>query len=97
MTTQLTSPWPMSMRVAPRETRRSTSDCRSPWAGGARSKCTRLFPVLGLTGGPPQVTFGPPCGERIAVSWSWSQTNGQPNASLQKYPTACDRRTQALR
>jgi hypothetical protein len=27
MTTQLTSPWPMSMRVAPRETRRSTSAC----------------------------------------------------------------------
>jgi ABC-type phosphonate transport system ATPase subunit len=27
MTTQLTSPWPMSIRVAPRETRRSTSAC----------------------------------------------------------------------
>jgi len=27
MTTQLTSPWPMSMRVAPRETRRSISAC----------------------------------------------------------------------
>jgi len=27
MTTQLTSPWPISMRVAPRETRRSTSTC----------------------------------------------------------------------
>ena len=27
ITTQLTSPWPMSMRVAPRETRRSTSAC----------------------------------------------------------------------
>ena len=26
--------------------------------------------------------FGPPRGERIAVSWSWSQTNGQPSASL---------------
>ena len=25
---------------------------------------------LGFTGGPPHVTFGPPCGERIAVSWS---------------------------
>ena len=27
ITTQLTSPWPTSMRVAPRETRRSTSAC----------------------------------------------------------------------
>ena len=27
MTTQLTSPWPMSMRVAPSEMRRSTSAC----------------------------------------------------------------------
>lgn len=27
ITTQLTSPWPMSIRVAPRETRRSTSAC----------------------------------------------------------------------
>ena len=37
-----------------------------------------------ITGGPPQVTLGPPYGARIAVSWSWSQTSGQPSASLQK-------------
>jgi hypothetical protein len=60
MTTQLTSPWPMSMRVAPREMRRSTSARRSPSAGGARSKCSRFFPVFGISGGPPQVIFGPP-------------------------------------
>ncbi len=41
-------------------------------------------PVFGVTGGPPQVTFGPPCGDRIAVSSSWSHTSGQPSASLQK-------------
>ena len=74
----------MSMRVAPSETSRSTSACWSPPAGGARSKCSRFFPVFGATGGPPQVIFGPPCGERIAVSSSWSQTSGQPSASLQK-------------
>ena len=80
----------MSTRVAPRETSRSTSSRWSPSAGGARSKCTRPFPTFGIRGGPPQVTFGPPCGERIAVSWSWSQTSGHPSASLQKYPAACD-------
>jgi hypothetical protein len=29
-------------------------------------------------------------GDWIAVSWSWSQTNGHPSASLQKYPTSCE-------
>jgi hypothetical protein len=38
----------------------------------------------------PHVIFGPPCGERIAVSWRWSQTNGQAGASLQEYPTSCE-------
>ena len=36
----------MSMRVAPRETRRSTSACWSSSAGGARSKCSRFFAGL---------------------------------------------------
>lgn len=70
MTTRLTSSWPMSIRVAPRETRRSTSSCWSLWAGGASSKCSRFFPDFGIIPLPSQESqeiFGPPCGERIAV------------------------------
>src|SRR6185436_9599475 len=58
ITTQLTSPRPMSTRVAPRDTSRSASACWSPSTGGARSKCSRCFPVLGIRGGPPHVIFG---------------------------------------
>ena len=68
-----------------------TVDLRLLVAVGGRSD-VEVQPVLpGLRrarGGPPQVIFGPPCGDRIAVSSSWSQTNGQPSASLQKYPTS---------
>ena len=35
--------------------------------GGARSKCSRFFPVFGIIHAPSQEIFGPPCGERIAV------------------------------
>ena len=34
---------------------------------------------------PPQVSLGPPYGARMAVSSSWSHTNGQPSA---RDPTA---------
>jgi uncharacterized protein YndB with AHSA1/START domain len=59
----------------------------SPSTAGAMSRCSRFLPSFASCGGPPQVIFGPPRGERIAVSWSWSQTNGHPSAAAQKYPT----------
>ena len=52
-----------------------------------------ILPALGEAG-PERLedgaVFVPPPGDWIAVSWSWSQTNGQPSASLQKYPTSCE-------
>lgn len=48
MTTQLTSPWPISTRVAPRELRRATSARRSPPTGGAMSRWSRFLPALGM-------------------------------------------------
>lgn len=89
MTTQSTSPWPMSTRVAPSATRRSTSASWSAGSVGATSRCSRFLPSFGATGGPPQVIIGPvPSGARIAVSSSWSQTSAQPSAALQKCPTS---------
>ena len=47
------------------------------------------MPIFGRSGPPPQVMNGPvPSGAWIAVSSSWSQTNGQSRAALQKYPTS---------
>jgi AhpD family alkylhydroperoxidase len=71
MTTQSTWPWPMSTRVAPSASRRSTSACCSAWSSGATSRCSRFLPSFGGSGGPPQVINGPvPSGARIAVSSS---------------------------
>ncbi len=45
---------------------------------------------FGISGGPPQVIFGPPRDERTASLDLGPQINGQPSASLQKYPTSCE-------
>ena len=68
------------------------AECKQPVDFGLRlavgratsSKCNLVMPTFGINGGPPHVIFGPPRGDRIAVSWSWSHTSGQPSASLQK-------------
>lgn len=65
---------PAGTREAPSAKRRSTSSWLLDPLDGVRSKWSRLRPSLFCTGSPPQVSLGPPLGDWIAVSPSWSQT-----------------------
>lgn len=66
------------------EIREAVDLVRELAVGDGELEALAVAPVLGLEGRAAPGTFVPPWRDWIAVSWSWSQTSGQPSASAQK-------------
>jgi hypothetical protein len=83
---------PATPRAAP-DARLQVARPPACWSPSDRRSEVEVQPVLPVPSAHRRTAPGDlrtAAGDWIAVSSSWSQTNGQPSALLQKYPTACE-------